>query len=388
MEDKTINIKIDEIKKDLASLQISEDNLDDSLKTKINSIDVSGKVDKAQGILNANKNVVTDNSGNITTEAKPTLPTVNNGVLTIQKNGTNVATFNANSSSNVTANISVPTSASDFSDVVPTTRKVNGKALSSDITLTSSDVGALSSSTLYATDLEVSGNKFYLKDQNSAKIGGEIDIVQGVTLNGTLTKTPSFYAPTSAGTSGQVLQSNGSGAPTWQNISGGTEVVNNLISNSTTSALSAYQGRVLDTCKAEVTASNLTNAYVANWQTKLNDLSTPSLTDGSPHTNYGQAVVIESYLSSDKKTWYRVWSDGWKECGFTFSNGGTIRIDYTLNLPITFSNINYGIERTNASTASQNSSFRSISISSITTSSFKATFSDAQYACKFYCCGY
>lgn len=37
-----------------------------------------------------------------------------------------------------------------------------------------------------------------------------------ITLNGTATKNPSFYAPTGAGTSGQVLTSNGSGAPTWQ----------------------------------------------------------------------------------------------------------------------------------------------------------------------------
>lgn len=37
-----------------------------------------------------------------------------------------------------------------------------------------------------------------------------------VTLNGSTTTTPSFYAPTTAGTSGQVLKSNGSGAPTWQ----------------------------------------------------------------------------------------------------------------------------------------------------------------------------
>ena len=39
---------------------------------------------------------------------KPTIPTVNNATLTIQKNGTNVATFTANSSTNVTANITAP----------------------------------------------------------------------------------------------------------------------------------------------------------------------------------------------------------------------------------------------------------------------------------------
>ena len=37
-----------------------------------------------------------------------------------------------------------------------------------------------------------------------------------ITLNGTATKTPSFYAPTTAGTAGQQLVSNGTGAPVWQ----------------------------------------------------------------------------------------------------------------------------------------------------------------------------
>lgn len=36
-----------------------------------------------------------------------------------------------------------------------------------------------------------------------------------ITLNGAETKTPSFYAPVGAGTDGQILMSNGSGAPTW-----------------------------------------------------------------------------------------------------------------------------------------------------------------------------
>lgn len=36
--------------------------------------DISGKLDKAQGSSKASKNVVTDSNGNITTEAKPTIP--------------------------------------------------------------------------------------------------------------------------------------------------------------------------------------------------------------------------------------------------------------------------------------------------------------------------
>lgn len=43
-------------------------------------------------------------------------PTVGNATLTIQKNGTNVQTFTANSTSNKTANITVPTTVAELSD--------------------------------------------------------------------------------------------------------------------------------------------------------------------------------------------------------------------------------------------------------------------------------
>ena len=46
----------------------------------------------------------------------PTIPTVNNATLTIQQNGTTVDTFTANSSSDKTVNISVPTKTSDLTN--------------------------------------------------------------------------------------------------------------------------------------------------------------------------------------------------------------------------------------------------------------------------------
>lgn len=46
-----------------------------------------------------------------------------------------------------------------------------------------------------------------------------VDEIPGITLNGSSTTSPSFYAPTSAGTSGYYLKSNGSGAPTWAALS-------------------------------------------------------------------------------------------------------------------------------------------------------------------------
>lgn len=52
------------------------------------------------------------------------------------------------------------------------------------------------------------------------KLGGidEGATANTITLNGTATKTPSFYAPTTAGTAGQHLVSSGTGAPTWEDM--------------------------------------------------------------------------------------------------------------------------------------------------------------------------
>lgn len=57
-----------------------------------------------------------DNTADDYIKNKPTIPTVNNATLTIQKNGTTVNTFTANASSNVTADISVPTDTGDLTN--------------------------------------------------------------------------------------------------------------------------------------------------------------------------------------------------------------------------------------------------------------------------------
>ena len=58
----------------------------------------------------------TDTSSKAYIKNKPTIPTVNNATLTIQKNGTTVKTFTANASSNVTCNITVPTDTQDLTN--------------------------------------------------------------------------------------------------------------------------------------------------------------------------------------------------------------------------------------------------------------------------------
>ena len=73
-------------------------------------VDENGKIAMSSATLKA---VATSGSYDDLSN-KPTIPTVNNATLTIQKNGTTVKTFTANASSNVTANITVPTQPSDI----------------------------------------------------------------------------------------------------------------------------------------------------------------------------------------------------------------------------------------------------------------------------------
>lgn len=74
----------------------------------------SGSGDMTASVYDPNGTVAA--AGGIPDYVAGELPTVNDATLTIQKNGTTVNTFTANSSSNVTANITVPTDTSDLTN--------------------------------------------------------------------------------------------------------------------------------------------------------------------------------------------------------------------------------------------------------------------------------
>lgn len=116
------------------NIQIAESqvtNLTTDLGNKVDKVSGKGlstndytttEKDKLAGIAEgAEVNVQPDWNQTTTTaddyiKNKPTIPTVNNATLTIQKNGANVQTFTANASSNKTANIIVPTKTSDLTN--------------------------------------------------------------------------------------------------------------------------------------------------------------------------------------------------------------------------------------------------------------------------------
>lgn len=75
-----------------------------------------------------------------------------------------------------------------------------------------------------------------------------------INLNGSQIQNPSFYAPLTSGTAGQILTSNGNeAAPTWQEATTNLEVINNLNTStvSDTKVLGAYEGYVLNQNKVD-----------------------------------------------------------------------------------------------------------------------------------------
>lgn len=102
---------------------------------------------------------------------KPTIPTVNNGTLTINVNSTSVGTFNANSSTNVTTNITVPTDTNDLT---------NGAGYITGITSTNVTTALgytpLSNATKYGSSLSYSSNVLQLLDQDGNNLGSSVTI--------------------------------------------------------------------------------------------------------------------------------------------------------------------------------------------------------------------
>jgi hypothetical protein len=91
-----------------------------TLKTSNTTAQTASASESLSGTINLHKVAKTGTYSDLI--GTPTIPTVNNGTLTIQKNGTNVNTFTANSSSNVTANIQV-------NELPTVTASDNGKIL-------------------------------------------------------------------------------------------------------------------------------------------------------------------------------------------------------------------------------------------------------------------
>lgn len=112
---------------------------------------------------------------------KPSIPTVNNATLTIQKNGTNVATFTANSASAATANITVPTKTSELTNdsSFATTTQVNARVATAQGTDNANDVMVVNSSGNVAPALITNANISSSAAIAQSKISGLTDALAG-----------------------------------------------------------------------------------------------------------------------------------------------------------------------------------------------------------------
>ena len=83
-----------------------------SEKAVSDALSSAGQGDMLKSVYDADNTVA--NAGGIADYVDGQLPTVNDAILTIQKNGSSVGTFSANAAANKTINITVPTSKSDI----------------------------------------------------------------------------------------------------------------------------------------------------------------------------------------------------------------------------------------------------------------------------------
>ena len=97
---------------------------------------------------------------------KPTIPSVGNGTLTIQKNGTSAGTFTANATTNKTINITVPIKLSELTDDVVSGKylSLTGGTMTGNININNKTITNLKTPT---ADTEAA-NKKYVDDQIAA----------------------------------------------------------------------------------------------------------------------------------------------------------------------------------------------------------------------------
>lgn len=238
---------------------------------------------------------------------KPTIPTVNNATLTIQKNGTDVATFTANSATNQTANIAVPTTASDIgaeptidsehklaSDLVDDTDQTNKFATADDLSKlggieSGAEVNDIDSISVNGTAVTPDEHKNVDITVPTYTAGTNVQISSGNVISATDTTYSNFtgtdgqtagaagLVPAPATTDvGKFLKADG----TWDTAGSVIAVIDNLTSTSTTDALSANQGRVLNgKIEARVITGNgaPTTATVGNIGTLYEDTTNGKL---------------------------------------------------------------------------------------------------------------
>ena len=220
---------------------------------------------------------------------KPTIPTVNNGTLTIQKNGTDVQTFTANQSSNVTANITVPTQVSE---------------LTNDSGYTT-NTGTITKVQANGTDVASSG---------TANIPAATTSKYGVTKLSSATNSTSEVlaaTPKAVKAAYDLAASKGTGTITGVSVNG-TSVATSGVANITSVPASVLSGAIPSavTATTQTSSDNSTKiATTAFVKTAIDNLPEPMVFKGSLGTG-GTITSLPTNGTATVGDTYKVITDG------------------------------------------------------------------------------
>lgn len=201
-------------------------------------------------LLDKNNNVIDTKTIDFPIESMVVNASYSNGIITlVLQNGTELPI-------NVSALVS---------GLVPDTRTINGKALSTDITLTASDVGALPSTTTIPTDYVSYRTSQTLTDQqkeiarqNIGALSSDITIPDGVKL----------YDGVGENTDGAITQKGTTDALTNISTTLDEKITENTTNITNTQNSLNDLSNTVDT-KANLDASNLTAENIFSWEEKL-----------------------------------------------------------------------------------------------------------------------
>lgn len=240
-----------------------------------------------------------DGTTNITPGVTGTLPVANGGT-----GQTSVANIQAGKDADGNVISTTYAKNSDLNSYVPNTRTVNGKALSSNITLTASDVSALSSST-GINDLTTTAQ------QNALNSGITSSLVTQIGTNQTNISTINGKIPSAATTSNQLADKS------FVNSSISSNTADFIGTFNSVAALEAYSGTLTNNDYAFVVSvdsagNTVYNRYKYNgtewlFEYALNNSSFTSdqwatINSGATITNIGQIATNTGNISTLQST--------------------------------------------------------------------------------------
>ena len=142
-------------------------------------------------------------------------------------------------------------------------------------------------------------NGYYLKSNGSGAPSWESLVI---TLNGTATTSPGFYAPTGAGSNGQYLKSNGSGAPSWENFPTIPTIPVEDVQTSTdgTNYASVVTNKIAKIdLSSFLTASDISDMATQTWVGNQGFLTSTDISDMATQTWVGNQGFLTSVAWTD-----------------------------------------------------------------------------------------